>query len=92
MELYEQDQIINTTKDLIKDSFVLEFLDIEEKSVYLESDLEKSIIKHLKEFLLELGKGFSFVGNQVRLTIDDDYFYPDLVFYNRILKCFVIID
>lgn len=92
MELYEQGQIINTTKDLIKDSFVLEFLDIEEKSVYLESDLEKSIIKHLKEFLLELGKGFSFVGNQVRLTIDDDYFYPDLVFYNRILKCFVIID
>ena len=92
MELYEQGQIINTTKDLIKDSFVLEFLDIEEKSVYLESDLEKSIIKYLKEFLLELGKGFSFVGNQVRLTIDDDDFYPDLVFYNRILKCFVIID
>ena len=79
-------------KDIIKDPFVLEFLDIKENSDYLESDLEKNILSHLKEFLLELGKGFTFVGSQVRITIDTEHFYPDLVFYNRILKCFVIID
>ena len=53
---------------------------------------EKAILRHLKEFLLELGKGFMFVGSQVRITLEEDRFYPDLVFYNRILKCFVIID
>ena len=68
-------------KDIIKDPFVLEFLDIKENTNYLESDLEKNIIEHLKEFLLELGKGFSYVGNQVRLTLEEDHFYPDLVFY-----------
>lgn len=57
-----------------------------------ESDLEKNILEHLKELLLELGKGFMFVGSQVRLTLEEDHFYPDLVFYNRLLKCFVIID
>ena len=57
-----------------------------------KSDLEKNILNHLKEFLLELGKGFTYVGNQVRITLDTEYYYPDLVFYNRILKCFVIID
>lgn len=91
-ELSEKGQIIKTSKDLVKDPFVLEFLDIKENTEYLESDLEKNIIKHLKEFLLELGKGFSYVGNQVRLTLEEDHFYPDLVFYNRLLKCFVIID
>ena len=80
------------SKDIIKDPFVLEFLDIKENTNYLESDLEKNILEHLKEFLLELGKGFTFVGNQVRITIDTEHFYPDLVFYNRILKCFVIMD
>lgn len=83
---------IKTGKDLVKDPFVLEFLDIKENTDYLETDLEKNILSHLKEFLLELGKGFSFVGNQVRLTLEEDHFYPDLVFYNRLLKCFVIID
>ena len=91
-ELSEKGQILKTSKDFIKDPFVLEFLDIKENTEYLESDLEKNIIKHLKEFLLELGKGFSFVGNQVRLTLEEDHFYPDLVFYNRFLKCFVIIE
>ena len=91
-ELSEKGQIIKTSKDLVKDPFVLEFLDIKENTEYLESDLEKNILKHLKEFLLELGKGFSYVGNQVRLTLEEDHFYPDLVFYNRLLKCFVIID
>ena len=92
IELSQKGQILKTSKDLVKDPFVLEFLDIKENTKYLESDLESNILEHLKEFLLELGKGFSYVGNQVRLTLDEDHFYPDLVFYNRILKCFVIID
>ncbi len=92
LELSEKGQILKTSKDLIKDPFVLEFLDIKENTNYLENDLEKNIIEHLKEFLLELGKGFSYVGNQVRLTLEEDHFYPDLVFYNRLLRCFVIID
>ena len=92
LELSEKGQILSTSKDLIKDPFILEFLDIKENTNYLESDLEKNIIEHLKEFLLELGKGFSYVGNQVRLTIEEEHFYPDLLFYNRLLRCFVIID
>ena len=92
LELAKKGQVLKTGKDLVKDPFVLEFLDIKENTEYLESDLEKNIIKHLKEFILELGKGFSFVGNQVRITLEEDHFYPDLVFYNRLLKCFVIID
>ena len=92
LELSEKGQILKTSKDLVKDPFVLEFLDIKENTNYLESDLEKNILEHLKEFLLELGKGFSYVGNQVRLTLGEDHFYPDLVFYNRLLRCFVIID
>lgn len=92
LELAEKGQELKESKDLVKDPFVLEFLDIKENTEYLESDLEKSILEHLKEFLLELGKGFMFVGSQVRLTLEEDHFYPDLVFYNRLLKCFVIID
>lgn len=92
LELAEKGQVLKTSRDLIKDPFVLEFLDIKENTEYLESDLESNILEHLKEFLLELGKGFMFVGSQVRLTLEDDHFYPDLVFYNRLLKCFVIID
>ena len=92
LELSREGQILKTSKDLVKDPFVLEFLDIKENTSYRESDLEKNIIEHLKKFLLELGQGFSFVGNQVRLTLENEHFYPDLVFYNRLLKCFVIID
>ena len=92
LELSEKGQVLRESKDLVKDPFVLEFLDIKENTEYLESDLEKNILAHLKEFLLELGKGFTYIGNQVRLTLEEDHFYPDLVFYNRLLKCFVIID
>ncbi len=92
LELSEKGQILKTSNDLVKDPFVLEFLDIKENTNYLESDLEKNIIEHLKDFLLELGKGFSYVGNQVRLTLEEEHFYPDLVFYKRLLRCFVIID
>ena len=92
LELAERGQVVKSGKDLVKDPFVLEFLDIKENTEYLESDLERNIIEHLKEFLRELGKGFMFVGSQVRITLEDDHFYPDLVFYNRLAKCFVIID
>lgn len=92
LELSTRGNSIQESKDIIKDPFVLEFLDIKENTEYLESDLEKNILEHLKEFLLELGKGFTFVGNQVRVTIDTEHYYPDLVFYNRMLQCFVIID
>lgn len=92
LELSEKGQTLKTSRDLVKDPFVLEFLDIKENTDYLESDLEKNIIEHLKDFLLELGKGFTYVGNQVRLTLEEDHFYPDLIFYNRLLRCFVIID
>lgn len=92
LELAEKGQILESSKDLVKDPFVLEFLDIKENTNYLETDLEKNIVEHLKEFLLELGKGFMFVGSQVRLTLGEEHFYPDLVLYNRLLKCFVIID
>ena len=92
LELSEEGHKIKEGKDIIKDPFVLEFLDIKENTNYLENDLEKNILEHLKEFLLELGKGFTYVGNQVRITLDTEHFYPDLVFYNRILNCFVIID
>lgn len=92
LELAEKGQVLRTGKDLVKDPFVLEFLDINENTKYLESDLEKNILEHLKEFLLELGKGFMFVGSQVRITMEEDHFYPDLVFYNRLLRCFIIID
>ena len=92
LELSTKGHNIYENKDIIKDPFVLEFLDIKDNTNYLETDLEKNILEHLKEFLLELGKGFTYVGNQVRITIDNDHFYPDLIFYNRTLKCFVIID
>lgn len=92
LELAEKGQVLKRGKDLVKDPFVLEFLDIKENTKYLESDLERNILEHLKEFLLELGKGFMFVGSQVRITMEEDHFYPDLVFYNRLLRCFVIID
>jgi len=92
LELSQKGQVLKESRDLVKDPFVLEFLDIKENTDYLETDLEKNILKHLKEFLLELGKGFMFVGSQVRITLEEDHFYPDLVFYNRLLKCFVIID
>lgn len=81
-----------TTKDIIKDPYVLEFLGIKKYEKLLESDLESGLITHLADFLLELGRGFSFVGRQKRFYVDGQNFFIDLVFYNFILKCFVIID
>lgn len=76
----------------LKSPFVLEFLNLSEESTYSESDLETAIINKLEEFMLELGKGFLFESRQKRITLDGDHFYIDLSFYNRILKCFVLID
>ena len=78
--------------DIIKDPYVLEFLSLKDNSRFTERELETGLIDNLQEFLLELGKGFSFVGRQKRITIDGDHFYIDLVFYNYLLKCFVLID
>jgi predicted nuclease of restriction endonuclease-like (RecB) superfamily len=85
-------QIIEKPQDLIKNPYVLEFLGLDEKAEYSETDLENAIIDRLEEFLLELGKGFLFESRQKRFTFDDDHFYVDLVFYNRILKCYVLFD
>jgi predicted nuclease of restriction endonuclease-like (RecB) superfamily len=79
-------------EDIIKDPYVLEFLNVKENIRFLEKDLESALIGKLQEFLLELGKGFSFVGRQQRISADGDNFYIDLVFYNYLLKCFVLID
>lgn len=81
-----------TPHDVIKDPYVLEFLDIKDGRKYLETELEQGLIDKLHDFLLELGKGFSYIARQKRITIEDDHYYIDLVFYNYILKCFVIID
>lgn len=78
--------------DLIKDPYVLEFLGVNMQSGFTESDIESAIISNLQQFLLELGKGFSFVGRQYRISTETKHFYIDLVFYNYILKCFVLID
>lgn len=91
-KLSEKGQIIEKPKDLIKDPYVLEFLGLSEKPNYSESDLESELIDKLEHFLLELGTGFTFVARQNRITFDERHFKIDLVFYNRILKCFVLID
>ncbi|HAZ06605.1 MAG TPA: DUF1016 domain-containing protein [Acetobacterium sp.] len=80
------------TKDIIRDPYVLEFLGLEQTSNLYEKDLEQGLINHLQKFLLELGRGFSFVARQKRISFDGEHYYIDLVFYNYILKCFVIID
>ena len=85
-------QMIEKPSDLVKDPYVLEFLGMQELPEYSESELENRIIDHLQQFLLELGKGFTFVGRQVRFTFDEDHFRVDLVFYNRLLCCFVLFD
>ena len=92
LKLSEQGQIIEKPKDIIKDPYILEFLGLPELHQYSESELEEEIINKLENFLLELGHGFTFVARQKRITFDDKHFRIDLVFYNRILKSFVLID
>jgi predicted nuclease of restriction endonuclease-like (RecB) superfamily len=85
-------QIIEKPEDVIKDPYILEFTGLPEFAQYSETELEQRLIDKLESFLLELGKGFTFVGRQVRFTFDEQHFRVDLVFYNRLLKCFVLID
>ncbi|MDG2430835.1 PDDEXK nuclease domain-containing protein [Flavobacterium sp.] len=92
LKLAQQGQIIEKPKDIIKDPYILEFLGLPELHQYSESDLEGEIINKLESFLLELGHGFTFVARQDRITFDDKHFRIDLVFYNRVLRCFVLID
>lgn len=92
MELSRKGQIIETPADALKDPYVLEFTGLPELPSYSETQLEQALIDKLQAFLLELGKGFTFVGRQVRITLDEDHYRVDLVFYNRLLRCFVLID
>ena len=91
-ELSLNGQVIQTAQDLIKDPYILEFVGLPELSSYSESELEQKLIDKLEHFLLELGKGFTFVARQKRITMDEKHFKVDLVFYNRLLKSFVVID
>lgn len=90
--LAEHGQVLQSPRDVIKDPYVLEFLGLPEQAVYSEKDMETALIDNLQGFLLELGKGFTFVARQKRITLDAEHFYIDLVFYNRLLRCFVLID
>ncbi|UOG91081.1 MAG: PDDEXK nuclease domain-containing protein [Candidatus Thiothrix sulfatifontis] len=92
MQLANQGLLATRPLDVIKDPYVLEFLDLPEASQWQESQLEQALLSQLQDFLLELGSGFAFVGRQVRLTLDGDHFYPDMVFYHVKLKCYVVID
>ena len=97
----DKNMIINESKkgvierepeEILKSPYIFEFAGLKENKNYLETDLESALLSHLTEFLLELGRGFSFVASQQRIKIGAEYYYPDLIFYNRLAKCFVIID
>jgi predicted nuclease of restriction endonuclease-like (RecB) superfamily len=90
--LAEEGHIATRPSDMLKDPYILEFLGLEDKPAYSESDLESAIIGKLQHFLLELGKGFLFETRQKRFTFDEDHFFVDLVFYNRLLRCYVLLD
>ena len=92
LALARKERIPESPTEIIKDPMVLEFLGLHRESSYYEKDLESAIITHLSDFLLEMGKGFSFVARQKRLLIEDDEFFADLVFYNRLLRCHVVIE
>ncbi len=92
LSVARNERIPELPQEIIKDPMILEFLGLERKAHYYEEYLESALITHLQQFLLELGNGFSFVAQQKRLLIEDDEFFADLVFYNRLLRCFVIIE
>ncbi len=92
LELAHKGQLIQTAEDVVKDTYTLEFLGIEDKKRYKESELEQKLADNMQKFLLELGKGFTFVGRQYALSINNTHYHVDLVFYHRILRCFVLID
>ena len=92
LEVAKGEKTPSEAKNIIKDPMILEFLGLKQKSAYYEKDLEGAIISHLQDFLLELGNGFSFVARQKRIHLDGDDFFIDLVFYNRLLQCFVLFE
>ncbi len=92
LSLSEKGSEIQNPQDIIKDPYVFEFLGIPHSTNYSEGELEERLIQNLEKFLLELGKGFAFIGRQYRISLANRHFYVDLVFYHRILKCFVLID
>jgi len=92
LKLSRQGLKIEAPEDIVKDPYVFEFLDFPERENYSEQDLENQLISKLANFLLELGKGFAFIGRQYRITLNNTHYYVDLVFYHRILKCFVLVD
>lgn len=92
LKLSKEGHIVESMEDLLKDPFVLEFLNIPEQNQYLESDIEEKIISNLQQFIMEIGKGFAFIGRQYRMSIGGKHFHLDLLFYHRILKCFVLVD
>lgn len=91
-EIFKLEPTPKSPKDIMKDPYVLEFLDLNQNNHFYESDLEQALLSHLQKFLLELGRGFSFVERQKRISFDGRHFYIDLVFYNYILKCFVLFE
>ncbi|MCX7410980.1 MAG: PDDEXK nuclease domain-containing protein [Planctomycetales bacterium] len=91
-KLAHEGQIVESINDLLKEPLVLEFLGLDEQTRYSESDLEAAILSQIERFLLELGKGFLFEARQKRFTFDGEHFFVDLVFYNRLLRCYVLID
>lgn len=92
MALAQQNTLVAKPNDIQRDSYVFEFLNLPEREAYSERDLESALCEHLEHFLLELGKGFTFVGRQYRITLNNTHYKVDLVFYHRILRCFVLID
>ena len=92
LAIARKERIPETPQEIIKDPMVLEFLGLEQKSSYYEKDVEGAIISHITDFMLEFGKGFSFVARQKRILLEDDEFFIDLVFYNRLIRCFVLVE
>lgn len=92
LELALKGNEINKASDVVKDPYVFEFLGIPEEKVIMENDLEKALITHIEKFLLELGKGFMYVGSQQRITLGNTHYYVDMVFYNKILRSYVLIE
>jgi predicted nuclease of restriction endonuclease-like (RecB) superfamily len=92
LELAKQGEIVTTPAEMVRDPYVFEFLGLKREELYVESDLERALIDHLEEFLLELGRGFCFVARQRRVTFDNEHYWIDLVLFNRRLKCLVAID
>lgn len=92
LKLAKEGQSIQEPEDVLKDPYVFEFLALPEKKPVLEKDLHQKLLRHLEEFLLELGRGFMFVGSQQRITLDNTHFSVDLVFYHKILRCYILID